>query len=124
MVEVEAFGQANPGYSRTRRQLPFKPYTYRLASLPVARLPHFGGNMHWRKIIIYVFTVLLPALIVGISNFSVFPDSSLAATLMLLTAVGVAGAFTYFSGDATPRVARYCILADIAICAVPCVNLG
>src|SRR5215510_15003000 len=77
-----------------------------------------------RKSIIYVFTVLLPGLMVGISNFYVFPDSSLLATLMLIVTSGVAGVFTYFSGDATAKVRRYCILADVAICAILCVNLG
>jgi hypothetical protein len=80
--------------------------------------------MYWRKIILFTFAVLLPAVIVGISNFAVFPDSSLAATLMLLVTVGIAGVFTYFSGDATAKVRRYCILADVAICAILCVNLG
>jgi hypothetical protein len=80
--------------------------------------------MYWRKSIIYVFTVLLPTLMVGISNFHVFPDASLLATLMLVVTAGVAGVFTYFSGDATAKVRRYCILADVAICAILCVNLG
>ena len=80
--------------------------------------------MYWRKSIIYVFTVLLPSLMVGISNFHVFPDASLLATLMLIVTAGVAGVFTYFSGDATAKVRRYCILADVAICAILCVNLG
>jgi len=80
--------------------------------------------MYWRKSIIYVFTVLLPALMVGISNFHVFPDASLLATLMLIVTAGVAGVFTYFSGHATAKVRRYCILADVAICAILCVNLG
>jgi len=77
-----------------------------------------------RKSIIYVFTVLLPALMVGISNFYVFPDSSLLATLMLVVTAGISGVFTYFSGDATAKVRRYCILADILICAILCINLG
>ena len=80
--------------------------------------------MYWRKSIIYVFTVLLPVLMVGISNFHVFPDASLLATLMLVVTAGVAGVFTYFSGDATAKVRRYCILADVVICAILCVNLG
>src|SRR5262245_30081546 len=80
--------------------------------------------MYWRKIILFTFAVLLPAVIVGISNFAVFPDSSLAATLMLVVTVGIAGVFTYFSGDATAKVRRYCIVADFAICAILCVNLG
>lgn len=80
--------------------------------------------MYWRKSIIYVFTVLLPALMVGISNFHVFPDASLIATLMLVVTVGVAGVFTYFSSDATAKVRRYCIIADVGICAILCANLG
>jgi hypothetical protein len=80
--------------------------------------------MYWRKIILFTFTVLTPAVIVGISNFAVFPDSSLPATLMLIATVGVAGVFTYFSGDATAKVRRYCIIADVVICAILCVNLG
>jgi hypothetical protein len=80
--------------------------------------------MYWRKTILFTFTVLTPAIIVGISNFAVFPDSSLPATLMLIATVGVAGVFTYFSGDATAKVRRYCIIADVVICAILCVNLG
>jgi hypothetical protein len=48
----------------------------------------------------------------------------LLATLMLVVTAGVAGVFTYFSSDATARVRRYCILADVVICAILCVNLG
>jgi hypothetical protein len=77
-----------------------------------------------RKAILYTFTVFLPAFIVGVSNWYVFPDSFLLATLMLVVTAGVAGVFTYFSGDATAKVRRYCILADVAICAVLCFNLG
>lgn len=77
-----------------------------------------------RKTIIYVFAVLLPAIIVGVSNFTVFPDSWLPATLMLIVTVGIAAVFTYYSGDATAKVSRYCILADVTICAILCVNLG
>jgi len=80
--------------------------------------------MYWRKSIIYVFTFLLPALMVGISNFHVFPDASLLATLMLIVTAGVAGVFTCCSGDATAKIRRYCILADVAICAILCANLG
>jgi hypothetical protein len=80
--------------------------------------------MYWRKIILFTFTVLTPAIIVGVSNFAVFPDSSLPATLMLIVTVGVAGVFTYFSGDATAKVRRYSIVADFAICAILCANLG
>src|SRR5262249_5317752 len=43
---------------------------------------------------------------------------------MLLTTVGVAGVFTYCSGDATAKVRRYCIISDLVICLILCVNLG
>ena len=81
-------------------------------------------NYGWRKLILFSFIVLLPALVVGISNFYVFPDSALSATLMLIVTVGVSGIFTYFSGDATARIRRYCIIADVIICLILCVNLG
>lgn len=81
-------------------------------------------NYGWRKLILFSFIVLLPALVVGISNFYVFPDSALSATIMLAVTVGVSGIFTYFSGDATARIRRYCIVADVVICLILCVNLG
>lgn len=77
-----------------------------------------------RKIILFTFVVLLPALTVGISNAYVFPDSFLLATILLIVTVGIAAVFTWFSGEATPKIARYCILADILICAILVVNVG
>jgi hypothetical protein len=97
------------------------------ANLPRHRtLLKKGASMNygWRKLILFSFIVLLPALVVGISNFYVFPDSALSATIMLLVTVGVSGIFTYFSGDATARIRRYCIIADVVICLILCVNLG
>jgi hypothetical protein len=78
----------------------------------------------WRKLVLFTFVVLIPAIVVGISNLHVFPDSSLSATLMLIVTVGVAAIFTWQSGAATKRVARYCIIADIIICVILCINLG
>lgn len=77
-----------------------------------------------RKLILFFFVVFLPAVVVGISNFHVFPDSSLPATLMLLTTVGVAGVFTWQSGNATEKIRRYCIVADVIIALILCLNLG
>jgi hypothetical protein len=77
-----------------------------------------------RKLVLFCFTVLTPAVIVGISNFSVFPDAAWLATLMLVVTVGVAAVFTWQSGEATRKIARYCICADFVICAILCVNLG
>jgi hypothetical protein len=77
-----------------------------------------------RKLILYTFVVLLPAIAIGISNFTVFPDSFLLATLMLVATVGISSVFTWQSGDATPKIARYCICADFVICAILCLNLA
>jgi len=77
-----------------------------------------------RKLILFAFVVLLPAVIVGISNFGVFPDAAWLATLMLVVTVGVAAVFTWQSGDATAKISRYCIVADFVIAAILCVNLG
>jgi hypothetical protein len=77
-----------------------------------------------RKLLLFTFVVLLPAVIVGISNFAVFPDSAWQATLMLIVTLGSSAIFTWQSGNATPKIARYCIVADFVICAVLCVNLG
>ncbi len=78
----------------------------------------------WRKLLLFTFIVILPAIVVGVSNFKAFPDSSFLATVMLLTTVGVAGLFTWKSNHATPKIVRYCIIADIIICALLCVNVG
>jgi plasmid stabilization system protein ParE len=43
---------------------------------------------------------------------------------MLLITAGVAGLFTWKSNQATPRIVRYCIIADIIVCALLCVNVG
>jgi hypothetical protein len=77
-----------------------------------------------RKLILFAFVVLLPAVIVGVSNFDVFPDAAWLATLMLVVTVGVAAVFTWQSGEATAKIARYCICADFVIAAILCVNLG
>jgi hypothetical protein len=77
-----------------------------------------------RKLLLFVVIVLLPAVVVGISNFHVFPDSSWAATLMLIVTVAAAGIFTWQSGAATAKIARYCICADFVIAAILCVNMG
>ena len=77
-----------------------------------------------RKLILFCFTVLIPAVIVGISNFTVFPDAAWLATLMLAVTAGIAAVFTWQSGEATRKIARYCICADFVICAILCVNLG
>lgn len=77
-----------------------------------------------RRLLLYATVVLLPAVIVGISNFAVFPDSAWQATLMLVVTLGASAIFTWQSGNATPKIARYCIVADFVICAILCANLA
>src|SRR5262245_19167402 len=78
----------------------------------------------WYKLIIFVFIVVGPAIVVGVSNYTAFPDSFGLATVMLIVTVGVAGVFTWKSGDATPKIVRYCIVSDVIICAVLCANMA
>lgn len=84
-------------------------------SRPIARAPKKLG---WGKLAIYFFTVLLPAIAVGISSWYVFRDSFSIAAISLVITCGVAALFTYYSGAAMAEVRRYCIIADIAICLV------
>jgi hypothetical protein len=77
-----------------------------------------------RRLLLFTFYILIPAVIVGISNWHVFPDSFLPATLMLVVTAGVAGCFTWLSGDATPATALYAKCADFIIAAILCLNLA
>jgi hypothetical protein len=78
----------------------------------------------WYKLIIFAFIVVGPAIVVGVSNYTAFPDSFGLATVMLIVTVGVAGVFTWKSSDATPKIVRYCIVSDVIICAVLCANMA
>src|SRR5262245_15127001 len=78
----------------------------------------------WYKLIIFVFIVVGPAIVVGVSNYTAFPDSFGLATVMLIVTVGVAGVFTWKSNDATPKIMRYCIVSDVVICPVLCANMA
>jgi hypothetical protein len=77
-----------------------------------------------RRLLLFVFIVVLPAVIVGVSNFHIFPDAAWAATIMLALTVGVSAVFTWLSGDATPKIARYCVCADFVIALILCLNLA
>jgi len=78
----------------------------------------------WGRVALYGFCVFLPAVAVGISNYYVFRDSFWMATMMLLITMGIAAIFTYYSDRAIWRVRRFCVLADLAICVILCINLG
>jgi hypothetical protein len=77
-----------------------------------------------RKAILFCFTVIPPAVAVGISNFSAFADAVWLATIALAVTAGIAAIFTWASGDATPKMSRYAICADFVICAVLCLNFA
>ena len=76
------------------------------------------------KITLILFVVLIPALCVGISNRSVFPDAVYTVNLMIIASVGVACTFTALSAKATDRVRQWVLIADIAIAAVLFANLA
>lgn len=76
------------------------------------------------KAFLFVLIVVVPAIIIGISNFFVFPDAAWAATLMLVVAVGVTAVFAYHSGNATLRISRYCIFGTIGLAVILAVNLA
>lgn|SRR5262252_7731546 len=76
------------------------------------------------RLLIFLFAVLIPLVIVGISNLTVFPDAAWLATLMLVVTGGIAGVLTWKSGDATPKIRRYCIVADFGVAVILCINVG
>jgi len=80
-------------------------------------------KLNWAKLAIFVFTVLLPAIAVGISNWYVFRDSFVMATILLVITVGVAAVTTYYSGAALDKIRRYCLIFDLLIGVVLCINL-
>lgn len=81
-------------------------------------------NSRWAKMAILGVCVVLPAIAIGISNWEVFSDSFVIATILLIITVGVAAIFTALSGSAMPQVRRYCLIADLVIGIVLCVNLA
>lgn len=76
------------------------------------------------KVLLLCLIVVIPGLCVGISNFNVFPDTWLLVTLILVTTVGVACAFTGLASRATRKVLRYCVVADVIIAGVLVANLA
>jgi hypothetical protein len=78
----------------------------------------------WGRFAVFGICVVLPAIGVGYSNWAVFHDSFVLATILLIITVGVAGIVAYFSGDATPKVRKYCNVVHIIIGIFLCVNLA
>jgi len=77
-----------------------------------------------RLFFLFLGTVFGPALAVWIFNNRVFPESALAATIMLGICVLIAATFTWRSRKATKKTQAYCLWAHVAISASLCVNLG
>lgn len=80
-------------------------------------------SFNFAKLAIFIFTVFLPAVAVGISNWYVFRDSFVIATILLIITVGVAAVATYYSGAALARIRKYCLMFDLLIGIVLCINL-
>lgn len=78
----------------------------------------------WGKSTIFVCCVVLAAIAVGISNYFVFYDSFWMATILLIMTVGVAAVTAYYSGDATQKIRRYCIIFHLVIGIFLCINLA
>lgn len=77
----------------------------------------------WQKVLIFVVIVVIPAIAVGYGNYYVFPDAIAQTMAMLIVTVCVAGILSYFSGYATPKIARYAVITHLILCGALCVNL-
>jgi hypothetical protein len=78
----------------------------------------------WRKSVLFIFLVILPGVLVGMSNFDVFPKSFVKATILLLITVGVVTVITWRSRQATLKTQRSCIFLDVVVSVLLCVNVG
>lgn len=79
-------------------------------------------RIHWPKVAMFAFAIVLPAIAVGISNKHVFAKAFAIATIGLIVTVGICLISTYFSGNAAPKTRRYAIIHDIVIAVILCVN--
>jgi hypothetical protein len=79
---------------------------------------------NWGKFLTWLLIVAIPAVAIGISNLSVFPDSITMATMLLVITVGVSAIMTYYSGIGRLGVRRYAVVVEILIGIVLWVNLA
>jgi len=79
-------------------------------------------RVHWPKVAMFGFAVVLPAIAIGISNKHVFPKAFAIATIGLIVTVGICLISTYFSGNAEPKTRRYAMFHDLVIALILCVN--
>lgn len=75
-------------------------------------------NNPWGKLLVFVFAVLLSAIIIAASTYHALPESFWIVLGLLIISVGVAAILNYYSGDATPKIGRYCIISHIALATV------
>lgn len=79
-------------------------------------------RVHWPKVSMFAFAVVLPAIAIGISNKHVFAAAFPIATIGLIVTVGICLISTYFSGNAAPKTRRYAMFHDLVIALILCVN--
>lgn len=79
-------------------------------------------RVHWPKVCMFAFAVVLPAIAIGISNKHVFAAAFPIATIGLIVTVGICLISTYFSGNAAPKTRRYAMFHDLVIALILCVN--
>lgn len=79
-------------------------------------------RVHWPKVAMFAFAIVLPAVAVGISNKHVFAKAFAIATIGLIVTVGITLISTYFAGNAAPKTRRYAMFHDLVIAIILCVN--
>lgn len=79
-------------------------------------------RVHWPKVCMFAFAVVLPAIAIGISNKHVFAAAFPIATIGLIVTVGICLISTYFSGNAAPKTRRYAMFHDLVIALILCIN--
>lgn len=80
-------------------------------------------RVHWPKLAMFGFAILLPQIAVAWSNREVFPDALWIATIIVVVIIGISAISTYFSGNAAPQTRRYALWHDFAVAAMTCVVL-
>src|SRR5262245_826286 len=82
------------------------------------------NSFTWGKTAGMLFATGIPALLVGIANHKVFPDSSWLATGMVIITFGIAVIFAVASEFATPKVKRYVLIASVVLSVELAANLA
>ena len=77
----------------------------------------------WGKFFVYFFAVFLTSVIVAGSTYVHLPESFWIVLGMLAISCGITGIFMFYSGDATKKIGRYCVIAAVLIGASDCFSL-